>query len=98
MRKRYLTYQRGEGRKKRYMKYQRGEGLRSLGLSPGIISLKLLRPVRRRRSQKGRGIFGIIGRVAKAVINNPTVRKIAKDVIPLAIGAIHKKMGGRKRA
>ena len=82
--RRYLKYQRGTGRTKNYMKYQRGDGLRTL-----------LGPIcHRRRVQRGRGFWDKIKSGVKTVVSHPIVRKVAKDVvIPLAIGAIHKKMG-----
>ena len=89
--RRYIKYQRGEGRKKRYMKYQRGDGLRSLLTSTRTLGLRRL--CRRRRVQRGRGFWDKVKNGVKTVVSHPIVKKVAKDVvIPLAIGAIHKKM------
>ena len=65
------------------MKYQQGDGLRLLLTPSGTHGL--CHPRRRRRVQRGRGFLDKVKRGVKTV---------AKDVvIPLAIGAIHKKMG-----
>ena len=99
MTRRYIKYQRGEGRKKNYMKYQWGDGLRTLLSPTGIAGLPRGRVTsifrrRRKRIQKGRGFWNKIKSGVKTLVSHPIVRKVAKDVvIPLAIGAIHKKLG-----
>ena len=76
------------------MKYQRGDGLRSLLTPLSIVVSGLRRPRCRRRVQRGRGFWDKVKSGVKTVVSHPIVRKVAKDVvIPLAIGAIHKKMG-----
>ena len=99
MKRRYLKYQRGTGKIKNYMKYQRGDGLRTLLSPTGTLGSRRIRPVsafcrRRRKSQRGRGFWDKVKSGVKTVVSHPIVRKVTKDVIiPLAIGAIHKKMG-----
>ena len=80
------------------MKYQRGNGLRTLLAPTGIMGARRGRVSnifrRRRRVQRGRGFWDKVKSGVKTVVSHPIVRKVAKDVvIPLAIGAIHKKMG-----
>ena len=104
MPRRYMKYQRGEGRKKHYMRYQRGTGLKTLLAPTGICGLSSARATsvfrrRRKRVQKGRGFWNKIKTGVKTVVSHPIVRKVAKDVvIPLAIGAIHKKLGRKTGA
>ena len=92
--RRYIKYQRGQGRKKNYMKYQRGNGLRTLLTPTGIMGARRGRVsniFRRRRVQQGKGFWDKVKSGVKTVVSHPIVRKVAKDVvIPLAIGAIQK--------
>ena len=84
----------------RYMRFQRGEGLSTLMINPGIFTPSFRRRRRRYRRQSGLGFGSFlksVGRIGKKVINNPMVRKFAKDVIlPTALGAIRHKLNQRK--
>ena len=87
----YAVYQR-EGRTKNYVKYQRGDGLRTMMVTPPFIRRR-----RRRRIQRGKGFGSFIRKVGKAIVTNPIVKKVAKDfILPMAVGAIHQKMGGKR--
>ena len=98
--RKYMRFQRGEGGRK-YMRFQRGEGLSSLMINPGIL------PARRRRRtrvfyQTGCGRFGsflkTVGSLGKKVVNNPLVRKFAKDVIiPTALGAVRERINRQRQ-
>ena len=99
-RRKYMQFQRGEGGRK-YMRFQRGEGLSLLMINPGIFPIK-----RRRRSwgyhQRGLG-FGsflkTVGTLGRKVVNNPLVRKFAKDVIlPTALGAVREGLRRRRQS
>ena len=95
--RKYMRFQRGEGGRK-YMRFQRGEGLSTLMINPGINPI---RQRRRRLRQRGRGIGSIlrtVGTLGKRVINNPLVRKFAKDVIlPTALGAVRERINRQRQ-
>lgn len=82
------------GRGYRYKRFQSGEGLSTLMINPGINSIRRRR--RRRLRQRGRGlgsIFKKIGKIGRTVVNNPMVRKFAKEVIiPAAWGAVKQRL------
>ena len=83
----------------RYMRFQRGSGLANLMINPGIFTPSFRRRRRRYTRQRGLGFgsfFKKIGRLGKKVVNNPMVRKFAKDVIlPTALGEVKKQMKKR---
>lgn len=87
--------------RRRYAVYQRGDGLRKLMINKGINPNYVFgrRSRRRRRMQRGAGFMDVVrtvGRIGGKIILNPIVKKVAKDfIIPMAVGAIHKKMGKR---
>ena len=76
---------------KKIMQNIRGDGLRTMMVTPPFIRR------RRRRIQRGKGFGSFIRKVGKAIVTNPIVKKVAKDfILPMAVGAIHQKMGGKR--
>ena len=82
----------------RYMRFQRGEGLSTMMINPGIYT-PFRRRRRRYRRQRGLGFGSFlkkVGKLGRTVVNNPLVRKFAKDVIlPTALGAVKQQMKKR---
>ena len=73
--RKYSVYRRGSGKLRNYAKYQRG----------GLVQY------RRRKVQRGRGIFGTIARVGKKMIKSKAAKKILKDVVvPLVMEKVSK--------